>query len=808
MSSDAEDGAARGMPLEHWSYQLRIAARRAVEDAPQLGVAETLDRVGRLVRLAILAEPASDGGEAFIDQFVQRVVTLFDPTERSLTGALRHAVETAHQELRGWNQQRLPADRAAYGLSCVIQREDGTAILAQAGPAAALLAGGAGIGGLRRMTLHQHTAHTASADLIAPAAVGADEPLTLTFASAVDGVDQPAEPHAAAGWALLLTSNAAALLDAERRVTLSRLSAADALRELYPALLQLRDAAVLAVVMGASEPHDPSAPPQDPQPSDAATAEIEDAPDDQGPAQDQAQDQLAAEPPDSEQRGWLQGTSELSERRPTPRQLVDWSADAALIAPLDAAVIAPLDWPDNPFAQRGMERVTTLSPPIAVAVAAPTPANEPIFELAAALPFLRERWDTPVADPPPIAMSGGRRGSTPRGRGPAARRAGLLLASMLVVLAAVAAVLLGPALLESDADELSAQIDRARNSVAAAQLALETDAARLALEDARAEVAAALVLNPLAADALQLRDEIEAALAELSLVQAPGELTPTADLSSYGPAIALGAVVVGDAATGAFVLDDAGGRVFQVDADGAVSVIFLEGELLGLDAELRAGRPISIAWQSAAETAGAVDSALWILDANARLFRWTVDGVLLIPVPDLLRLGSVDAVAATAGGIYLLDGAGGAIWRFAVEPGGAELAAPILAVGRTDLLEANEFRAVVTASGEVEFVVAATDGRLRRYGSSGERALAAGLTGSLVSPASLSLGAQSGLIYVVDRAEGRLITIGPDGNAVSLIQSPQLEGLRGAHVDEASGQIIYALPDQLLRGRLPARSEQ
>ena len=470
-------------------------------------------------------------------------------------------------------------------------------------------------------------------------------------------------------------------------------------------------------------------------------------------------------------------------------------------------MIAPLDWPVNPFAQRGMERVTTLSPPIAAAVAAPAPAKEPIFELAAALPFLRERWDTPVADPPPIAMTGGRRGSSARGRGTAARRAGLLLASMLVVLAAVAAVLLGPALLESEADELSAQIERARNSVAAAQLALETDAARLALEDARTEVAAALVLNPLAPDALQLRDEIEAALAELSLVQAPGELTPAADLSSYGPAIALGAVVGGDTATGAFVLDDAGGRVFHLDADGAVSVIFLEGELLGLDAELRAGRPISIAWQSAAETVGAVDPALWILDANARLFRWTADGVLLIPVPDLLRLGSADAVAATAGGIYLLDGAGGAIWRFAVKPGGAELAPPILAVGRTDLLEANEFRAVVTDNGEVEFVVAATDGRLRRYGSSGERALAAGLTGSLVSPASLSLGAQSGLIYVVDRAQGRLIAIGPDGNAVSLIQSPQLEDLRGAHVDEASGQIIYALPDQLLSGRLPARSE-
>ena len=805
MSSDAERAAAYAMPAEQWSFQLRIQAGRAVEDAPQLGVAESLDRVGRLVRLAILAEPASDGAAAFIDQLVQRIVALFDPSARSLTGALRSAVETAHQELRSWNQQRLPAERAAYGLSCLIQREDGPAILAQAGPAAALLAGSAGIGGLRRMSLHQHTAQTA--------ALGADVPLELSF-TAAEPSDQHADQGQIGAWALLISSNAAALLDAERRVALSRLGASDALRELYPALLQLRDAAVLAVVMGPSETRGHPAPTSALlQPEDQSAAEMGDRsearlfdaeappPAAQSQLQDDSSDQRASRPPESERRGWRSSIAELTGRAPTAPQATDWTVESAPIAALEWTI----EWPANPFAQRGLAQVATLSPPIAPPAAATAPAIEPLFELAAVLPFLRERWDTPVTDPPDIAMGGGRRGRAQHGRAHTARRAGLLLASMLVVLAAVAAVLLGPALLESDADERSAQIERARNSIAASQLAPEADAARLALEDARTEVEAALEQNPLAADALQLRAEIEAGLAELSLVQAPGELNAAADLSAYGPSIALGAVVSGGASTGAFILDDAGGRVFRVTADGAAAVIFLEGELLGLDAELRAGRPVSVAWQPAAET---LDQALWILDSNARLFRWTADGVLLVPVPDLPRLGSADAVAATAGSIYLLDGAGGAIWRFAVEAGGAQLAAPIVAVGRTDLLEATEFRAVVTAGGAVEFVVASADGRLRRFGSSGERALAAGLTTSLVSPASLSLGAQSGLIYVVDRAQGRLIAIGPDGNAVSLIQSAQLENLRGAQVDEASGQIIYALPDRLLSGRLPVRSEQ
>ena len=263
------------------------------------------------------------------------------------------------------------------------------------------------------------------------------------------------------------------------------------------------------------------------------------------------------------------------------------------------------------------------------------------------------------------------------------------------------------------------------------------------------------------------------------------------------------------------MLDDAGGRVFSVSADGAASVIFLEGELLGLGGQLRAGKPISLAWQTAqtaqsAQTAnGAAESsaedALWILDSQARLYRWTPSGVLLVPIPGLVRLGSVDAVAATAGSVYLLDQAGGAVWRFAVER--SELSEPVRAVGRTDLLEASELVATVNSSGAVEFLVASSDGRLRRFSADEELPLALGLQRNLLNPASISTGVQSGLIFVVDRGEGRIIALGPDGNVVSQIQSAELAQLRGAWVDEQSGQIIYALPSSILTGRLPAGQE-
>ena len=143
-------------PGQIWSSQLRIAAGRAVDDAPQLGFTEQRDQIGRVVRLSILAEPASDGADAYMDQFVRRISELFDPGARSLTGALKLAVDTAHEELRNWNRQRLPQEHAMYGLSCLIQRADQPALIGLCGPSAALLAGPAGAAGLRRMSFHAH----------------------------------------------------------------------------------------------------------------------------------------------------------------------------------------------------------------------------------------------------------------------------------------------------------------------------------------------------------------------------------------------------------------------------------------------------------------------------------------------------------------------------------------------------------------------------------------------------------------------------------------------------------------------------
>lgn len=760
-----------------WNSQLRIAAGYAVDDAPQLAFAERTDARGRLVSLYILAEPVAAGSDAFIDSFVARIGDLFDPAARSLTGALKLAVETAHEELRVWNREHLPAEQAAYGVSCLILR-DGSGILGQAGPSLAFAAGDPGEAGSRFTQLHVHRGE----DPVA-APIGGSQPLAVQFA---------ALPQARAGWALLLTTNAGQLLDAERRVALGRLPADEVLRNLYPSLAPLYDVAGLIVALAdgtfvpppppsqpSSQPPPPltsqSSPPPpaaaDPDPPAEARFALGDADGDQ-PAQAPG---TAANPPETSAPA--EPEAPLQTRPPT-QPASEFRRELHLPSFSLGSDIAGVAWPRNPFAVQDMQVLT-----VGVGPARPL-LQRSIMELGDSIPSLGGEPVTAQSQPAIV-----RRGE-PRGSN---RRVVFALIGMLLVFAAVAAALLGPPLLRTEQDGYTSLLEQARTALAASKLAVGAEAARPPLDDAAEYVSAALELNPLGEEALALRAEIESALDQLKLVYAPGELLTLVDLGRYGPSIALGTL---RAAGGrVFALDDAGGRVFAVSEDGVATVIYLEGSVLGAGAELRAGRPLSIAVESLDD-----GTALWILDANARLYRWTETGTLLVPLPGASRFGSMEAIAVGPGGLYLLDATGGAVWRFDYD--GRSLAEPVRAVGRTDLHQAHELAVSATDRGEVEVLIAGADGRLRRFVDGDEQVVALTLDRELLAPASLTTGAQSGLLYAADRGGGRVIVLRPEVGLVAQIESAELREVRGVAVDEATGRIVYALPSSLLLGPL------
>ena len=782
-----------------WTSHLRIAGGNAVEDAPQIAFSERRDRRGRLVRIYLLAESASSAGDNFIETFVARVGEAFDPTRRSLTGALTEALEDRHEELRHWNREHLPAQQVSYGVSCAILREGDAGILAQAGPSLAVLAGDP-TSGLRELQVRAHRGDDPVAQPI-----GGSGALAVQFFPM---------PTAADGWALLLTSNAARLVDAAGRVGLGRLAVDDVLRNLYPGLRKFSPSAALVIALppgegspsggrrsapevpgalggespsGESASPDPTVAPRSDAALDVGRDLVRDEQPDVARTELEATEQVAADVRPAGLRRLLQrGEAAAPAADPDAGE----SGGDTRMAELGAGVAASFSsppalrggWPSNPFA------VVDL-PVLAVAAGPATGApswERPLMNLGDEIP-------APSAHRPELERKSKR-------RAPPLRTTLLALGLMAIVLAGVAAALLLPTLLSRGDEQFSQQIEQARQGLAAAALGVDLESSRASLRQARGDVNLALEHKPLDQQALDLRVEIEAALAELELVVVPTELTTLVDLGRFGPSIALGTVRrSGDRL---YALDDAGGRVFSISPEGVASVVFTEGAALDAAGERRAARPISLAPDG---------EALWVLDSAGQLFRLDPAGALLVGLPELERLGSLDAIAVSDSGLWVLDARGGAVWLFprTAPDERLQLGAPSRMTPRTDLAAGTEIAIAAQSDGSVAILITLSDGRLRRFVDQEERPLTLeGLDREPLAPASISVGEPSGLIYLADRGNDRVLILGPDGALSRQIASEQLRGVRGVAVDEASGRLIYAFESVLLTSPLPKADDQ
>ena len=772
-----------------WTSQLRIAGGNAVEDAPQIAFAERRDRRGRLVRLYLMAEAASPGGDAFIDAFVARIGEAFDPARRSLTGALTDAVEGRHEELRQWNREHLPAQQAGYGLSCALLREGEPGILAQVGPALAVLAGDPPPGAYRELHIRAHRG-----DDPAAGPIGGSGALRVHFFPM---------PVARDGWALLLTSNAERLLNAPGRAGLGQLAVDDVLPNLYPALRELNQTAALIISLPGNEPpptparqaEAPQPPPAEPQTqpqppgasqplqSSAAAPEQPSAvhltltDDEAAPRTQPAEPE--APPAQTEQPEPLE---QVKQAEPSaPPALPALSAPLSIERQMEMVFSAPPEpraaWPTNPFA--AVELSVLAAEAASAGSGAPPSWSRPLAELSGDLP-------DPAARRPELEKR--------RRRWPPLRTAALAFAAMLLALAAISAALLLPTLLSRGDQQFGERLESARQGLAAAALlGVDVASSRASLRQALSDVGLALEDKPLDQQALDLRSEIEAALAELDLLVVPAEFETLVDLGRFGPAIALGALRQTADGGALYALDEPGGRVFAISPAGAPSVIFSEGAALDPTGTRRAAKPLSIALDA---------DALWVLDADGRLFRLNDAGALLIDIPQPARLGSRNAIAIGGGALWLLDAAGGAVWRFPLLDGGG-LDAPTRMTPRSDFAAAAEIAVATQPDGATALFVAMTDGRLRRFIEGEERPLTLqGLDRGPLVPGSLGVG-PSGLLYLADRGNDRVLILGPDGALTRQIAAEPLRGLRGVAVDETRGQIIYALPTTLLTSPLP-----
>lgn len=458
---------------------------------------------------------------------------------------------------------------------------------------------------------------------------------------------------------------------------------------------------------------------------------------------------------------------------------VSWLEGAHAFEPAELVIEPSLTaqsgaWPANPFSP--LPHV--LLPEKRDLDAAP--AVDPLFGLRRIVPNLRARR---------------------RARGPEAGRdrawrtnwttVVLVLGGTIGVLLIIGGALLVPDLLrESQSNQVDRLIAEARLRFRAASLAQEPQIVREELELAVASVAEALASEPANEEAVALQAEIETALRRINLIVRPDDVAVALDLGALvAPPFALGEVEIGQSEI--YLLDESGGRVFAwpLEGTGEPATVLRQGERVG---EATVAAPVDVHWS-------VTESGLYILDSERQLFRYAPGaGLSVIGLPDAATLGSVDAVTTEGTAVYLLDVAGGSVWRYGAGPDGS-LVSGMPVLERTGLAGANS----IVVSGAI--FMASSDGRLRRFFGGGEQAFTeVGLDRPLLFAASLKLGSQSGLIYAVDRGNNRVVVFDPSGDLLLQIRDDLLAGLRGVAVDEAAGRLYYVTPDALLTSALPA----
>ena len=351
--------------------------------------------------------------------------------------------------------------------------------------------------------------------------------------------------------------------------------------------------------------------------------------------------------------------------------------------------------------------------------------------------------------------------------------------AMLVAIAALAWTL-GPGLLRDDRQaELDRAVATAQAQLGAAESARRASDQRAGLQAALTATERARVLDPDDARLPPIQASARARLALLDAITDVPALTPLLkfDGTLTAPVTPL-AVIVGGPAL--WLVETGRGRVFRIDPAGRTPAleVFRAGTTYG---GTPARDPVSIAWDASA-------SRLLLLDAGRRLFAIADEGQRT-PKPLPLRGGddlrSAAAIAAYLGNLYVLDPAGGEVWRYLPVSEGFDSE-------RTGVLSGAEIGTTtgITVDGDVYLLDQA---RLRRFRGGREAApLFDGIDVPAKAPVAVAQDTLRGLLYVADRGNRRFILGDRDGAFVRQYRNAGFGDLRGAAI-AADGTRVYVL---------------
>ena len=366
----------------------------------------------------------------------------------------------------------------------------------------------------------------------------------------------------------------------------------------------------------------------------------------------------------------------------------------------------------------------------------------------------------------------------------------LFAAAAIVILGALIWWQLPRSVAENREEKFAQLMADARENNATAQSTSDPGLKRQLLTDAQAMLADAEKIRDDNGELIALRSDVAAALAILDAVYEVNDFAPVAELAQ----LVTGSLSVTDTVVGggyAYLLDAEGRRVVRVplDASAPPETVFVEGEPAGF---VTPARPVQIAWAEQTQS-------LIILDEQRQAFGYFPDrGALPIAVRGADGWGSLDAIAASGGNLYLLDVEGGQVWRYLPGQGGFDSE-------RTALLDAGVTldNATELAVGQDVYVLDTVAGIRRFTGKTEAPFPLAGIDKPLMSPASLSVLPGSNRIVVADRANKRIVIASAEGVFLRQIVSAQFTDLRAAYVDEGTNTIYVLNGDTLMRAPAP-----
>ncbi len=357
------------------------------------------------------------------------------------------------------------------------------------------------------------------------------------------------------------------------------------------------------------------------------------------------------------------------------------------------------------------------------------------------------------------------------------------LAGLVAGIAAVIAVLawtLLPRLLDEDrAAELDRALEAATLQVSAADSAAGPNERRQALQQALVEVEKARAISSQDARVAALEQSARGRLDLLDAVTNVEQLTPVLTFAGTITApVNPEQIVVGRRAV--WLMESGRGRVFRIDpqAENSAVEVYRAGESYS---RAVARDPVAIAWDG-------TKGRLLILDAGRTLFAVGEESSArpsAIALRGAADLKSTVAMTVYLSNLYILDSAGGEVWRYLPAGDGFD-SERTGTLGGAEIAQASE----LAVDGDIFLL---DGGRLRHFRQGSERPpLLQGIDKPPQMSIALSEDLLRGVLYVADRGNRRVVAGDRELAFQRQYRHPDFGDLRGVSVS-SDGSRVYVL---------------